>query len=51
MTTFEIIGACVGFLLCAIVGGLVLVTIFGIACWVFKTEVDITPENDWEEEQ
>lgn len=51
MTIFEIIGACVGFLLCAIVGGLVLVIIFGIACWVFKTEVDIAPENEQEEEQ
>ena len=51
MTTFEIIMACVGFLLCTIVGALVLITVFGIACWVFKTEVDITPEYDREEEQ
>ena len=49
MTTFEIIMACVGFLLCVIVGALVLITIFGIACWVFKTEVDITPENERED--
>ena len=48
MTTFEIIMACVVFLLCVIVGGLILVTVFGIACWVFRTEVDITPENDKE---
>ena len=51
MTIFEIIGACVGFLLCAIVGVMVLITVFGIACWVFKTEVDITPEYDREEEK
>ena len=49
MTIFEIIMACVGFLLCTIVGALVLITVFGIACWVFKTEVDITPEYDREE--
>lgn len=48
MTPFEIILTCIGFLVCVITIGLCGVVIFGIACWVFKTEVDITPENDKE---
>ena len=48
MSTFEIIMTCIGFLLCVMVLALVTITIFGIVWWVFKTEVDITPENDKE---
>lgn len=50
MTTFEIVIACVGFLICAVIFTFVCVVIFGIVWWVFKTEVDITPENDKEVE-
>ena len=49
MSTFEIIMTCIGFLLCVMVLALVTITIFGIVWWVFKTEVDITPENEKED--
>lgn len=48
MTIFEIILSCIGLVCCAILVALCVIVIFGIACWIFKTEVDITPENDKE---
>ena len=52
MTTFEIVMACVGFILCAVIFTLVCIVIFGIVWWVFRTDKDIEIESEkWEEEQ
>ena len=49
MTPFELIMACVGFILCATLFALCAIVIIGIVCWVFKTEMDITiDEEDYE---
>ena len=49
MTTFGIILACLGFILCAVVFAFVCIVVSGIILWAFKTEVDITiDENDYE---
>ena len=48
MTIFEVFVISAIFICCTVLIALVLTTIFLIACWVFKTEVDITPENDKE---
>ena len=51
MTTIEIIMACVGMLITAIVVAMVGIVIAGIVWWVFKTEMDIEIETErWEEE-
>lgn len=46
MTTFEIVMACVGFILCAVIFTLVCIVIFGIVWWVFRTDKDIEIEDD-----
>ena len=51
MITLEIIMKCLGFILVMIVLTLCCIVVFGIVYWVLKTDVDIAPENEWEEEQ
>lgn len=52
MTTMEILIACVGLIICAVVFALVCIVIAGIIWWVFKTDMDIEIDvNEWEEEQ
>ena len=48
MSIFGIILTCIGLLACAIFVAVCVIVICGIVWWVFKTEVDITPENDKE---
>ena len=49
MTPIEIIWACLGFILCAIIFALVSIVIMGIVWYVFKTDKDITiDEEDYE---
>lgn len=51
MTAIEIIMACVGMLITAIVVAMVGIVIMGIIWWVFKTDKDIEIETEkWEEE-
>lgn len=49
MITLGIIMKCLGFILVMIVLALCCIVVFGIVCWVLKTDVDITQENEKEE--
>ena len=46
MTPMEIILAVVGFMLCAIIFALISIVIMGIVWYVFKTDKDITIDED-----
>lgn len=46
MTPIEIVWACVGFILCAVIFALVGIVIAGIIWWVFKTDKDITIDEE-----
>ena len=46
MTLMEIIWACLGFILCAIIFALVSIVIMGIVWYVFKTDKDITIDGE-----
>ena len=49
MTTAELIWAFIGFLLCSCIFALVSIVITGIVWYVFKTDKDITiDEEDYE---
>lgn len=51
MTMLEIIMACVGMLITAIVVALALIAIVGIIWYTFKKDMDIEIETEeWEEE-
>ena len=51
MTLIDIIMACVGMLITAIVVALALIVIAGIIWYTFKTDMDIEIETEeWEEE-
>jgi len=52
MTMLEIIMACVGMLITAIVVAMVGIVIAGIIWYTFKTDMDIEIDSSkWEEEQ
>lgn len=52
MTLAEIITACIGLVLCAIIFSVVCILIICVIWWVFRTDMDIEIETkDWEEEQ
>lgn len=51
MTTIEIIMACIGMLICAILIVLAGIVTAGIIWWTFRTDKDIVIDpEDWEEE-
>lgn len=51
MTLIDIIMACVGMLITAIVVAMVGIVIIGIVWWIFKTDMDIEIDSsEWEEE-
>lgn len=47
MTGFEILMSCVGLIICAVIFALVGILIAGVIWWIFKTEQDITPDNEY----
>lgn len=50
MTMLDIIMACVGMLITAIVVAMVVILILGVIWWVFKTDKDIETEEREEEQ-
>ena len=52
MTGFEILMACVGFVLCAVIFALIGILMAGVIWWTFKqeTEDEYFNENDYEYE-
>lgn len=51
MSMMDILWACVGFLICAVMFTLICLAIIFVVWWVFKTNQDIEIEyKDWEEE-
>jgi hypothetical protein len=52
MTTMEIIMACVGLLLCAVIFSVVFILIMLVIWWVFRTDMNIEIDSsEWEEDQ
>ena len=47
MTGFEILMACVGMILCAVIFALIAVLVAGIIWWSFKTDVDFTIDDEY----
>ena len=48
MKLFDIAVIGAVFIVCTVTLAALFTLIYTIACWVFKNEIDITPENDKE---
>lgn len=50
MTTSEIISACIGFILCALIFIAIAIVVFGIICWLFKLDFDLEDDINYMED-